>query len=703
MSNQSISQQIPLTYPRLNGKTLIIVRLVWLFVNITAIIVFVTALPFRWQMLMNPSPTNLENLIELGFTPSFFAAYSLFWEFFIALPNIVVGIIIFRRCGDQRIALLTSTMLIVFGVANGTITPTIRSIIGIHPGLDYLQHTLEFIAWFSFALFFYLFPNGRFVPHWTRWLAMLLLPIYLLWNFAESSPSSPPNWPHEIFMVFFLFQFGSWVYSQIFRYRHVSSQIERQQTKWVVFAIVTVLLVFMFIGTIGNFFPGYNFLVEEQPTPQSFAFMLGTWLASPVMLLLPIAILFSIIRYRLWEIDLVINRTLVYGLLTISTMSLYIFIVVYIGNLLQEQTRPVVAFLATGLIAILFQPLRLFLQTIVNRLMYGDRDEPYAVLSNLRKRLDLAISPVDILPTILETVSQALKLPYAAINLLDEKLITHGVLPFNSVSEEFPLINQGQIIGQMVVATRSPGELFTPNERQLLQDIAHQASVVVQNLKLTYELQNARTRLVAAREEERRRLRRDLHDGLGPKLAGQALILEAIRDTLDHDSHNRLLVEHLINDSQSIVHEVRQLVYGLRPPALDDHGLIGAIRLLIAKFESSKLKISISDPETIPGLPAAVEVAVYRIIQEALTNIFKHSKASECQIILEIENFLELSIWDNGQGFSPTRKSGVGLISMRERTEEIGGQFKIKTGNYGGTRINVRFSLEVDQMTGGFL
>jgi signal transduction histidine kinase len=700
VSNQPISQQMPLTYPRLNGQTLIFARLLWFFVSASAAFMFIAALPFRWAMLMNPSPTNLTNLLELGLTPTFFAAYSIFWELFIALPNIIVGIIIFKRCGDQRIALLTSTMLIVFGVANGTITPTIRSILGIHPGLDFLQHSLEFIAWFSFALFFYLFPNGRFVPSWTRWLALLLLPIFLLWNFVERSPLSPPNWLKEIFMIFFLIQFGSWVLSQTYRYRRVSNRIERQQTKWVVFAIVTTLLVFMIIGAISNLIPGYNFLVEEQPTSQSFAFMLGTWLISPVMLLIPIGILFSIIRYRLWDIDLVINRTLVYGLLTIITMGLYIFIVVYFGNLLQEQTRPVVAFLATGLIAVVFQPFRLFLQTLVNRLMYGDRDDPYNVLSNLRQRLDLAISPGDILPTILETVSQALKLPYAAIKLLDESKITHGSLPVNSVPEEFPLINHGEIIGNMVVATRSPGERFTSNERRLLQDIAHQASVVVQNLNLNYELQNARTRLVTAREEERRRLRRDLHDGLGPKLAGQALILEAIRDTLQKDSQNRFLVEHLISDSQSIVQEVRQLVHGLRPPALDDHGLIGALRLLVEKFESSKLKVSITVPETIPVLPAAIEVAVYRIIQEAMTNVVKHAKANNCQIILNINNSFEITMVDDGQGFKPTRQSGVGLISMRERTEEIGGNFKIQAGKKGGTLITARFPLGVDQVVG---
>ena len=667
MSSLSFSQSMTVAVPRLNGRTLLFARIVWLVICGSATLIFLAALPFRWALLVNPSPTTLANLTALGFAPTSFAVYSIFWELVIAVPNIIVGFIIFRRCGDQRIALLSSLVLIVFGVGSGTMTPTIRALLGYHPALDFLQHTFEFLAWYGFALFFYLFPNGRFVPGWTFWAAAVYLPVTLVWNFAPDSSFAPLNWPVWLSAPYLVLQWGTWVFSQVYRYKRVSNAIERQQTKWVVYAVVVLSLTVTLIASMGVFVPGYNLMTEEQPSSQSFAFMLGTWLSSPVMLLLPIAIAFSIIRYRLWDIDLVINRTLVYGLLTTSTIGLYIFIVGYLGNLFLAQNRSIVAFLATGLIAVIFQPLRLGLQRSVNRLMYGERDDPYSVLSQLRRRLDLALSPGDIMPAILETITQTLKLPYAAIRIGDDTITFHGALPPNIQPASSPLLYRGEIIGQLVVAPRSSGEAFTPNEQRLLADIAHQAGVAAHNLRLTGELQRARERLVTAREEERRRLRRDLHDGLGPKLAGQALILEAVRDSLAPGAQNRTLVDHLISDSQTIVADVRELVHGLRPPALDDHGLVGALSLLAAKCESGRLQISVTAPDPMPPLPAAVEVAVYRIAQEALTNVVKHAQASKCRVHLAIERDVKLMVSDDGVGIPETRRVGVGLISMRER------------------------------------
>jgi signal transduction histidine kinase len=699
MNKPHTMSQLPLATPlngavfRLSGRTLAVARSLWLLICGAATLAFLAALPFRWALLLHPSPLTQANLTALGFSPLSLAVYSMFWELAIAAPNIVVGFIIFWRCGEQRIALLTSLMLIVFGVGSGTITPTLRAMLGIHPAIDLLQHTLEFIAWFSFALFFYLFPNGRITPAWTRWAALVLLPIFILWNFAEDSPLAPPNWPQPWFFALFMLQFSSWVVSQVIRYRRYSSPIERQQTKWVVFAIVTTLAVFMLYGAAGAFVPGYDLLIEEQPTPQSFAFMLGSWLLSPVMLLLPLALAFSITRYRLWDIDLVVNRTLVYGLLTGSTIGLYILIVGYLGSLFQVQNRSILAFLTTGLIAVIFQPLRLVLQRLVNRLMYGERDEPYAVLSRLRQRLDLALSPADILPAILETITQALKLPYAAIRLHDKTVAFRGALPAHTAPELFPLHYRGEVIGQLLVAPRSPGEEFTAGERRLLADIAHQAGVAARNVTLTAELQRARERLVTTREEERRRLRRDLHDGLGPKLAGQALILEAVRDSLQPGAHNRALVDHLIADSQTIVQEVRQLVHGLRPPALDDHGLAGALRLLAAQCESGKLRIRVAAPDPLPALPAAVEVAAYRIVQEALTNVVKHAQARSGEVALTVGQELEIVVADDGVGLPAERRAGVGLTSMRERAEEIGGQCRLTAGEQGGVRVSARIPL----------
>jgi signal transduction histidine kinase len=461
----------------------------------------------------------------------------------------------------------------------------------------------------------------------------------------------------------------------------------------VVFAVVVIVVVIGLVSLTGAFVPDFELFSEEQPTPPSFGYMLVAWLSSPVLPLLPIAIAFSIMRYRLWDIDRLISRALVYSALTIMVIVTYAAVVGGLGVLFQSRGNFFFSLVAAGLIAVALQPLRDRLQRAVNRLLYGERDDPYVVLSRLRWRLDLALAPNAVLPAIVETAGQTLKLPYAAIRLNNETMAAYGALPVNVRAESFPLAYQGETIGYLEVAPRAAGESFTPDERRLLADIAHQAGVVAHNIRLAADLQRAREWLVTAREEERRRLRRDLHDGLGPKLAGQVLILEAIRDSLETDSPNYALADHLIKDSQTIVAEVRRLVHGLRPPALDDFGLAGAVRVLAAQYESAKLRVSVTLPEPMPPLPAAVEVAAYRIAQESLTNVFKHAQATSCAVRMAIAEELSLEIVDNGVGLSPNRQAGVGLSSMRERAEEIGGSWRVENAENGGARVLAKLPL----------
>ncbi len=688
---------LPITYNttiiRMSGRSLVIARSLWLVVCLAATLTFLFALPFRWTLLTHPSPTNLANLTALGLTPTFFAAYSVFWEIVIAVPNIIVGFVIFWRCGEERIALLTSLMLIVFGVGSGTLTPTIRALGSLHPAIDFLQRIFEFLAWYSFALFFYLFPNGRFVPGWTRWLAIIFLPIFILWNFASDSPFAPLNWPPYLSLPFIIIlQWGTWFFSQVYRYRRASNAIERQQTKWVVFAVV-VLTVFAAVSSfIGAFVPGYNLTIEEQPNPQSFAYMLAVWLFSPVMMLLPIAIAFSILRYRLWDIDLIISRALVYSALTVIVAGIYIAIVGGLGIIFQGNGVGVISLLATGLVAVIFQPMRDRLQRGVNRLLYGERDDPYAVLSRFGQNLESTLAADSILPAIVETIAHTLKLPYCAITFGDAdsaKAAAFGSPTANVI--HLPLSYQSQVVGQLHVAQRAPDEPFADAELRLLEDIARQAGVAIHNMRLTIDLQLARERLVTTREEERRRLRRDLHDGLGPKLAGQILILEVVRDSLHAQPESRALVEHLIEDSQTVVSEVRQLVHGLRPPALDEYGLVGAVRAYAAQCEAGGLRVRVSAPESVSPLPAAVEVAAYRIAQESITNVVRHSQAKNCSVTLTMMGGnLKLEISDDGVGLSLQRKPGVGLASMRERAEEIGGWCVVENGENGGARVTAQ-------------
>ena len=241
-----------------------------------------------------------------------------------------------------------------------------------------------------------------------------------------------------------------------------------------------------------------------------------------------------------------------------------------------------------------------------------------------------------------------MKLPYAEIQLRREGGFETAAAAGDPGENALflPLVYGGETVGRLVVRPRAGDHGFGPKERQLLEDLAHQigasahaALMTDEALRLSVALQRSRERLVEAREEERRRLRRDLHDGLGPQLSSQALTVDAVRALMrrDPDAAEKLLLD-LKADSQNAVTDIRRLVYGLRPPALDDLGLLGALGESAAQYSAKGLEVSVEAPEGLPPLSAAVEVAAYRIAQEALTNVARHAGARSCIVTLSIED-----------------------------------------------------------------
>jgi two-component system NarL family sensor kinase len=471
--------------------------------------------------------------------------------------------------------------------------------------------------------------------------------------------------------------------------------IERQQLKW--FASAATLKII-----IGLTYSVASAAGLKGMDPKFYQYLtVATWIA------VSLAIAFSILRYRLWDIDIIISRTLVYGALTACIVALYILLVGALSLLSQTTGNLLISLLATGLIAFLFQPLRERLQRGVNRLMYGERDDPYAVLSRLGQRLEAAYAPESVFPTITETVAQTLKLPYVAIALNQNGEFKIAAEFGRSKSEpiHLPLNYQGEPVGELRLALRAPGEHFMGSERQLLDDLARQAGVAAHAVRLTADLQRSRERLVSAREEERRRLRRDLHDGLGPQLASLTLKLETARNRLTDDPLADSLLADLAKRTQDATADIRRLVYELRPPTLDELGLVSALREGATQYSQqgfNGVHITIDAPENLPPLPAAVEVAVYRIIQEALTNVVRHAEAHTCNVRITMDEqtgWLSLEIQDDGRGLSSTRRAGVGLNSMRERAEELGGTWTIESLPAGGTRILVRLPCRLPDHT----
>jgi two-component system NarL family sensor kinase len=414
---------------------------------------------------------------------------------------------------------------------------------------------------------------------------------------------------------------------------------------------------------------------------------------------LPLAAGVAILRYRLYDIDFLINRSLVYTALTACVVGVYVLVVGYLGMSFQPH-GDLVSLLAAGIVAVLFQPLRDRLQRAVNRVLYGQRDEPYVVLSNLARRLETALVPAAVLPAIVGTIREALRLPYVAIvqreGRRDIVAAESGNVATNT--QRLPLVFQQEAVGELLLAPRAPGETFTPGDRRLLDDLARQAGVAVHTVRLNTTLQQARASLVAAREEERRRIRRDLHDGLGPQLASLALTIDVARTLLKSDlqSADELLLD-LRQQSQAAVADIRRLVYDLRPPALDDLGLVSALREHVGQHARTGLRIEIDVPQPLTPLPAAVEVAAYRIVQEALTNVTRHAHARTCIVRLGVSSgprpCLEVLVQDDGQGLPDGYHAGMGLTSLRERTEELGGEHTIESTPGSGTRIMARLPL----------
>lgn len=549
---------------------------------------------------------------------------------------------------------------------------------------------LFYITGLHFAL---IFPQPLPFVLKHRWITPLLYiapyffyALYLVaaWRSATSTLAWIGQWvPGE--SVLTLIYLTLMVSAMILNYR-ASTGVARQKIRWVIFAALLSGGGGLLLWTLPNAILGYSLI-----TPNALGLLL---------LPFPIAIAIAILRHHLFDIDIIINRTLVYGALSISTMALYAIIVGYIGNLVQTIDRSLIAFLTTGVVAVVFQPLRERLQHAINRLMYGERDDPYAVLSRLSQRLETTLAPDAVLPTIVETIAQTLKLPYAAIQLKQddafETVATYGLSTDTPVV--LPIIYKAEIIGQLILSPRGRGEDFSAADRHLLDNLARQTGVATHAVRLTADLQRSRERLVTAREEERRRIRRDLHDGLGPALASLTLKADAARNLLSRDpvAADALLAE-LTLQTQAAIADIRRLVYELRPPALDELGLVAAIRAQATQYAENcnglHITVNVSPPE-LPTLSAAVEVAAYRIVLETLTNVVRHAQAQHCEIRMTLNDELQIEIIDDGIGIATNHRAGIGLISMRERAAELGGTFSVESlGQRRGTRVCARLPL----------
>jgi signal transduction histidine kinase len=591
-------------------------------------------------------------------------------------------------------ALASATALVMFAYAHAAV---------VHfPGrLPFASQAMWFAAWdyvpaaaLAALVFPLVFPDGRLLSRRWRlalWGAIAYVPLAIAGN--AFAPQSMGGWfgdrpvPHTVSGPLFgvILDVGNaWglvvalsaVVSMVLRWRR-GGHVVRQQLKWFIAAEFLAL--------------ASTVLVQAFPDE----LMSITVLAGADSFVIAAAIGLAVLRYRLYDIDTLLSRALVYGVLSVLVAGFYLLVVAVAGGTFGTGDGLTLQLLATVVAAAVLLPVRGRLQRRVDRLFFGDRGSPYEAMARLGRQVEEATTAEPLLESVVTVVAGALRLPYASVQLRAGDSWVPGAAWGQPAAEvaAFPLTFQRENVGRLLAGQRAPGERLSRDDERLLANLARQVAPAVHAVALRRALDVSRTGLVTAREEERRRLRRDLHDGLGPTIAGLTLGLDTAGALCADDPGLASLLGSLKAETQRAVGDIRRIVYGLRPPVLDEAGLGGALREQTARLEQQAPGLSVvlhMEDEGLAELPAAVEVAAYRIVTEAVTNVLRHSQARRCEVWVQPGPDLRLEVCDDGIGMPDGWRAGVGITAMRERVAELGGTLLISPRQPNGTRIRAR-------------
>ncbi len=551
------------------------------------------------------------------------------------------------------------------------------------------------------ALLLLLFPTGRFLPgrwrvaSWAAALAMLLSALVVVVAPVRGVPQAEvpgvdvnlgalalPRAVTDVALpltiVASVAGLAVAMLSVVVRYRR-SSGLDRDRMRWLLWAVLamTVLIAVSFVADVGALQDVTVILVMAVPAA---------------------AMTVAIVDPTLVSIEELLGRTVLYGALGAILVVVDLVGLGLLSTLLGDRLEPRQAVLAVVLLTVLvYLPVRGRLTRWVRRLVLGSRADRYDAVSGLAATLETTDEGSEQLAAVARAVADAFRVPFVSVEVdrgRGERLVTTvGDRPAETRS--LPISYRGESVGRLVLPARGLRSRLTARDEELLGDLVRQAATAARNSRLAEELQASRERLVLAREEERRRIRRDLHDGLGPALGGVVFQLESARLLLEREPERAR--EQLATTTtlvQDVVADVRRLVHDLRPPALDDRGLVGALG-------QQAERMSVAGPvttvcaEDLGTLPAAVEVAAYRIVGEALTNVTRHAGATRVEVRLAVEGpSLVATVRDDGVGIADDTESGVGLLSMRERAAELGGLAEVTCPPDGGTLVRAELPLE---------
>ena len=530
-----------------------------------------------------------------------------------------------------------------------------------------------------------LFPDGHLLGRWWRWVLGVVLVAGCA--FVVMMGSEPGNVVlgdgtvvahplslsvHDrlgpLWAVIGILNLGSYLaalVALIVRYRR-GDETQRRQLLWLVLGTGAAVVV---------------------PLPAT-QFGSGTILLILAICLIPASIAVAIVRHNLLDIRLVVSRAALWVTLSLCVIAVYVGLVAVLGQLLSQRFSAIMAALS---VALAFNPARSEVQRLVDRAFYGHTQDPVRAIERVEDHLGRSHD----LTGLLHAIRDTLRVPYAELRT-DEAVLRSGDPPPNVYP--LPLISADAPVGELVIGLRSGERRLRDRDRRILDLLRTPLAVAVHATALTASLQRSQQRLIETREDERRRLRRDLHDGLGPQLTGVTFKADAARNLLASDPHRaEELLAELQADVRAAITDIRHLIYALRPPVLDDLGLIGALRQCVEQLAlstgSDGPAIRIEAPSSLPTLPAAVELAAYRVTLEALTNVVRHARAHRVVVGLRVDGDLHLEVADDGPCRAADWQAGVGLAAMRERVAELGGCFTAGPGPAGG-RVLASFPME---------
>jgi signal transduction histidine kinase len=606
-----------------------------------------------------------------------------------------------------------------------------------HPGAPAGIWALWLDSWLStsifpagaLALMLLLFPDGRLPSRRWKPLAvtcaavtavLLLVSIFypgpLSTNFNFATPNNPIGFPVSgglevavqalgLLWLPGLALFLAAASAPLVRMRRAAGD-ERQQLKWIAFAVIVTAVAY----------------IPLQFLPDSTVTGLAD-IAIGFGILVPIAAGIAIFRYRLYDIDVVISRTLVFGSLAVFITAVYVGIAVGIGALVGGGGKPNLglSILATAIVAVGFQPVRERVQRVANRLVYGKRATPYEVLSQFSERVAESYASDDVMPRMARVLAEGTGAQRADVwlrssgtwhqaavwpedaALAEPMVAVDGTLPaLSGISRLVEVRHQGDLLGALSVTKRT-GESLTPVEENLLTHLAGQAGLVLKNVGLTSDLQArlvelraSRQRPVTAQDEERRRLERNLHDGAQQHLVALKVKLGLAEMLLARDpAKATATLEQLKGDADDALETLRDLARGIYPPLLAEKGLVTALE---SQARKATLPVVV-DAAGITRYPQDLEAALYFCVLEGLQNVQKYAKATQAAVRLrEADGQLQVEVKDDGAGFDvATAKRGAGLTNIEDRLDALGGALSVHSSPGHGTRLSVSLPLPVHE------